>query len=252
MAGVKYEAHYHITSVDPPELTRFIREQHKDVIQDRPRYSMRQLIIKLGFPPTAQCRYCCRELKEVNGIGRVTMTGTRWAESVRRKHSHGTVSIVGDTESLSVAEGSDAEYHLNQRGDIVMNMDNDASRRTVELCYRTNKTLVNPIIDWTDEEVWEFIHAENIPYCSLYDEGWARIGCIGCPLAGEAHQRKQFKRWPHMERMYLQAFDDMLKARRAAGKDCGEWRTGEDVMEWWLRDRVRNKPIEEQLTIGDL
>lgn len=65
-----------------------------------------------------------------------------------------------------------------------MNYDGDAGRRTVELCYRTNKTIVNRIIDWTDEDVWEFLRAYKIPYCELYNEGFKRLGCIGCPLGG--------------------------------------------------------------------
>lgn len=134
-----------------------------------------------------------------------------------------------------------------------MNMDNDTTRRTVELCYRTNRTLVNPIIDWTDDDIWEFIHVENIPYCSLYDEGWKRLGCIGCPLAGTDHQKREFARWPYMYQMYLHAFADMLEARKAAGKTTyAQWQTAEAVMRWWLTDAKKNTaPLEGQIEMED-
>ena len=75
MAGVKYDAHYNITSVDPPELVRFIKETHPDVSMDYPRdkdgkvITMWNLIPKKRMPPTRIARYCCKQLKEVVGKG---------------------------------------------------------------------------------------------------------------------------------------------------------------------------------------
>ena len=84
-AGVKFEAHYSLTTVDPPELVRFIREHYPDVAIDRPPKSMWQLIVDHGMPPTRIVRFCCQELKERGGEGRLVVTGVRWAESVRRR-----------------------------------------------------------------------------------------------------------------------------------------------------------------------
>lgn len=90
-AGVKFDAHYHVTSVDPPELVRFIRTQYPDVKLDFPRdeggrvITMWNLIPRKHMPPTRRVRYCCEQLKESGGKGRVTVTGVRWAESYRRK-----------------------------------------------------------------------------------------------------------------------------------------------------------------------
>ena len=81
MAGVQYDTHYSATTVDPPKLVRFIKQCHQDVKIEKPEYSMRQLIVKKKFPPTRLQRYCCEHLKERHGIGRVTMTDVRWAES---------------------------------------------------------------------------------------------------------------------------------------------------------------------------
>lgn len=95
MAGVKFEAHYRVTSVDPPDLIYFIREHYPDVIfdvlhdADGKRISMWSLIAKIGMPPTRLMRFCCAELKETSGDGRMVVTGVRWAESARRKKSRG-------------------------------------------------------------------------------------------------------------------------------------------------------------------
>lgn len=95
MAGVKYEAHYSVTSVDPPELVRFIRKHHPDVIFDVPHYNdgrpitMWNLIPKKKMPPTRLARYCCAVLKETGGKGRVVLTGVRWAESINRTKNRG-------------------------------------------------------------------------------------------------------------------------------------------------------------------
>lgn len=174
MAGAKYEAHYNVTTVDPPELTRFIKRNHPDVIWNRPEYSMQKLIARKGIPPTRYARYCCEVLKEGGGKVRIVLTGVRWAESPRRRDSHGTVSI------------NKKDKETGKR--IVLNDDNDESRRMVEQCYRTTKTMVNPIIDWEDEDVWEFIKEEDLPYCSLYDEGFKRLGMRRMPTRGrEGH-----------------------------------------------------------------
>jgi phosphoadenosine phosphosulfate reductase len=84
-AGVKFDAHYNLTTVDPPELVYFIRENYPDVIVERPEKTMWELILERQMPPTRIARYCCEVLKEGGGAGRFVITGVRWAESVKRK-----------------------------------------------------------------------------------------------------------------------------------------------------------------------
>lgn len=99
LAGVKYEAHYHVTSVDPPELVRFIKANYPDVIFDHPKddegkpITMWSLIRKQKYPPTRIVRYCCAKLKETNGYGRTIVTGVRWAESANRQKNQGRVTV---------------------------------------------------------------------------------------------------------------------------------------------------------------
>lgn len=220
MAGVKFDAHYNVTSVDSPEIIYFIREHYPDVIFDYPRdkdgkrITMWNLIVKNKMPPTRLARYCCQSLKESQGKGRITVTGVRWAESIRRRANQDVVNIQNKPKSTrKLAEDVGASYRLSKNKGVILNDDNDPSRRMVEQCYRTQKTLVNPIIDWDDDDdVWEFLNdVVKVPHCCLYDEGFARIECIGCPLAGQKQQREQFKRYPKYREIYVRAFDRMIK-----------------------------------------
>ena len=143
------------------------------------------------MPPTQIVRYCCEALKESQGKGKVTVTGVRWAESVNRKKNQGAVTIMGKGADR-IPEVQEANGVVTRKGGVVLNDDNDEARRAVEHCYRTRKVLVNPIIDWTEEDVWEFIHAEKLPYCELCDCGYKRIGCIGCPMGGNKGMHRDF------------------------------------------------------------
>ena len=82
-AGVKYTAHHNLTTCDPPELVRHVKEQ-SDVTIHKPKLTMWQLIRKNGMPPRRNARYCCRLLKESQGDGRMIVTGVRWKESNQR------------------------------------------------------------------------------------------------------------------------------------------------------------------------
>lgn len=241
MAGVKFDAHYNVTSVDPPEIIYFIREHYPDVIFDYPRdkdgkrITMWNLIVKNKMPPTRLARYCCQALKESQGKGRITVTGVRWAESTRRRANQDVVNIMNKPKSTrKLAEDVGASYRLNKNNGVILNDDNDPSRRMVEQCYRTQITLVNPIVDWEYEDVWEFLNdVVKVPHCGLYDEGYTRIGCIGCAMAGTEGQKRQFDRYPKFRALYVRAFDRMVEKRKADGLPT-EWKDGEGVMRWWL------------------
>ena len=122
-------------------------------------------------------------------------------------------------------------------GGVVLTNDNAESRRQLESCYKRHKTLINPIIDWTDAEGWEYIRAENIPYCSLYDEGFHRLGCIGCPMARRNGIEKEFLRWPQYKKMYLHAIERMLKRREERGlPNADQYSSVEKCFSWWIQD----------------
>ena len=115
----------------------------------------------------------------------------------------------------------------------------------VERCYRTTSTLVNPIIDWTDKDVWEFLHHYGCKSNPLYQCGMKRIGCIGCPMQNGKGMKVDFIRYPKYRDNYLRAFRRMLKAREAAGLDNSVgWNTPEDVMMWWVGDNPLQMSFE--------
>lgn len=243
MAKVKYRAVYRNTGVDPPELVRFIKEHHPDVEMQAPRYpdgsriTMWNLIPKKLMPPTRICRYCCDKFKEDGcGDGMFTITGVRWAESSNRRENQGAVTINGKRKENQKFVDS-GNFRQTKRGGIVLANDNDDARRMIESCYKRRKTTINPIIDWSDDDVWEFIHGFKIPYCCLYDEGFKRLGCIGCPVARPKLREAEFARWPGYKKLYIRAFDEMLKERQRRGRTDGSWKngtTGEDVFNWWM------------------
>lgn len=237
-AGVKFDAHYNVTSVDPPELVRFIRRQYPDVHFDIPHdksgkpVTMWSLIVSHKMPPTRIVRYCCEQLKENSGEGRLVVTGVRWSESVRRKNNRHLIDI-----------GRKEGQHTNY--------DNADTRKMVEQCYLKRRTTLNPIIDWSEEDVWEYLNdVVKVPHCELYDQGFKRLGCIGCPMATEHHRREQFERWPKYKALYLRAFERMLDAHKDSPRPCS-WKTPEEVMEWWLGNEKNVLVDDNQMYIEE-
>lgn len=230
MAKVKYDAHYNVTTVDPPELIYYMREHHKDVIFDRPERSMWQLIADNGMPPTRIARYCCAGLKEGAGGNRFVITGVRWAESVRRRNSRSIVELHPKGKSKKALEEKQ----------VFMMSDNMEKRKMIESCTLSGKLILNPIVDWYDDEVWEFIRLRKLPYCELYDQGQKRIGCIGCPLSGSKQMRADFKRYPQYKKAYIRSFDKMLINMDRRGCSRTTWETGEDVMKWWIGEDIKH------------
>jgi phosphoadenosine phosphosulfate reductase len=198
---------------------------------------MWQLIVDKKFPPLRMQRYCCEELKERGNAGKIKITGVRWDESRNRSENQGLVTLKGSPKSAEkIAIDNNANYKMSKFGGIVLNDDNDESRRVVEQCYRTRQTLVNPIIDWVDEDVWEFLNHYGCESNPLYKCGYKRIGCIGCPMADKSRY-KEFERYPKYKENYIKAFDRMLKARKESGLEV-RWNSGEEVFRWWMGEDI--------------
>lgn len=223
--------HYAITGVDPPELIWFMRSTYTDLIWMMYEKSMWRLIESKDVPPTRRQRYCCAALKETGGMGRMCCTGVRWAESSKRANSRGVYE--------------DSPSDLKKK--ILLN-DNDEARLMFESCLPQQKRICNPIIDFTDANVWDYIRDRKAPYCSLYDEGFDRLGCIGCPLASADKRIREFERWPKFKANYIRAFDRMLIRGRSRGKVYADnWATGQDVFDWWMQDKNMDKQIPGQM-----
>ena len=231
-AGIPFEIMHNHTTADAPETVRFVRQEAERFEElgikytiNMPTYkgkrtSMWNLIPQKLMPPTRIVRYCCAVLKETGGTGRFIATGVRWDESESRANSRGIYEKNGDKSHR-----------------IILSNDNDDRRLLFENCRMKSKRTVNPIIDWKTKDVFDFLEDAKAPMNPLYAEGWCRVGCVGCPMAGKKGRVEEFKRWPKYKQLYINAFEKMLKVREERGKMLGEWRmgtTGRDVFNWWM------------------
>lgn len=251
MAGVRHELHYNLTSVDHPSVVREILDD-PNVIVDKPRdengkqITMWSLIIKHKIPPTRIIRYCCKELKENNGRGRICVTGVRKAESVSRAANNDVVKILGKSTIKNI-QGSDIKK--TQKGGFVLNLDNADNRRIIEQCYRTSKTLLNPIVDWSTSDIWEFSRVENIKQSDLYVENggkYKRLGCVLCPMATCKEREQEALDYPQIKEAYIRAFQKNIDLNRGVNY---KWHSGEEVYEWWLYGGKKTSQLKGQISM---
>lgn len=244
-AGIPFEVQHNHTTADAPDTVYFVRREFKRLEEkginctvNKPTYkgapvTMWSLIPQKSMPPTRLVRYCCAILKEQGGKGRFITTGVRWAESANRKNSRGIYE----------------RNHDKPEKRIILNNDNDDKRQLFESCKLQGKRTVNPIIDWTDSEVWDFLYDARVPINPMYGCGFDRVGCIGCPLAGTTGRRKEFSVYPTYQGAYIRAFDKMIELRRLRRLET-DWETGEEVFHWWMEDDVL--PGQMEFTDEDL
>ncbi len=67
--------------------------------------------------------------------------------------------------------------------------------RTVEWDENNGLLKINPLINWTEQQVWTYIDSRNIPYSPLHKKGYASIGCQPCTRAIEAGENVRAGRW---------------------------------------------------------
>ncbi len=232
-AGIPFEVLHSHTTADAPETVRFVRSEFERLdslgikcLIEKPMYkgkptSMWDLIPQKLMPPTRLVRYCCSILKETSGANRFVVTGVRWAESNSRKNTRGIYEKIA--------------ADIKKR--VILNNDNEDIRMLFETCKLKGKRVVNPIIDWSNEDVWEYTEVEKIPCNPLYCK-FSRVGCIGCPMASKGRQ-KEFAIYPQYKNLYIHAFDRMLeeRARRDLSNNMS-WKTGVDVFHWWMEDGI--------------
>jgi phosphoadenosine phosphosulfate reductase len=217
-SGVKVVWHYNVTTLDPPEIYRFIRSQHHDVIWERPTTTFFWELAERNGYPMRDRRWCCALFKEGGGSGKVKITGVRWAESYRR------------LKKWKQIQSWDPDHRGGQSGNVGF--------------------IVNPVIDWSDADVWRYIRDRELPYCELYDQGFKRLGCVGCPMASKRMSLIEFARWPQYEKAYRKAFRRLWERKAGTvmvkGKRKGQlWpglgptiTNGDELFDWWLSRRA--------------
>ena len=199
LAGVRFEGHMNLTSVDAPEVIRFVRKHYPEVELIKPKDSIYHVAERKQLLPTKKVRWCCEEYKEHAGAGKVTLIGIRRQESSRRKKRN---EVEIDSRKYSgTLDGLD-EYR-KAKG---INITNATEETTIGCISGKESLLISPIINWTERDVWKFLNdVVRVPHCELYDQGWHRIGCINCPMASAKQKQIENERWPHVRRNWIKA-----------------------------------------------
>lgn len=105
-------------------------------------------------------------------------------------------------------------------------------------------TVINAIYDWSDADVWDFLNGMKYKHNPMYDMGYTRVGCVGCPLATYRMKIKEFNDFPTFKEHYIKAFDEMLKTNRERDDrwENKKWKSGKDVFDWWIeKDRYETR-----------
>lgn len=259
------------TTVDAPETVYFIRDEFKKLNEigvkttiQLPRdkngklISMWSLIEDKQMPPTRFARYCCEKLKETTTPNSFVALGVRESESFGRR-SRNTFIVPGKKNDATFFDTSHIkEVFEDDKKRRMQSKINDPNEEGIYDCKfitnakQKNNLMCYPIYKWIDSEIWEYINSRHLKYNPLYDKGFIRVGCIGCPLSG--NQAKEFELYPKFKQNYINAFERMLKRRRENGKDdvtgkegLHKWVNGEAVYRWWIRD----KSFDGQMNIFD-
>lgn len=212
LAGVRFQAHFSPTTVDPPQVIRFIRRNYQDVIFEKVDKSMFQVAKEMGMVPTMKLRWCCAKFKETAGAGRVTLTGIRRAESIKRAKRQ-SVEVSGHKFSGNLDEFMGWSKERIEKK--VKNLNQDEFTRggqdsEIRCINGKDSIIVNPMLEWTDRDVWDFLNDVcQVPHCELYDPPYNqhRIGCILCPMSSHRQKLKDCQMYPHIKRKWLDVFE---------------------------------------------
>ena len=235
-SGVPFRVTHNLTTADPPDNVYYIRrvfaalrEEGIDCRINVPRRSLWRIMRETLVIPSRIMRVCCSELKERRmPDAPYIVTGVRWAESAGRRAKSG-IAMVYTARERGVEEKAAAAGLLTT--------DDASSRRLFEQCQLRGVRVLNPIIDWSDDDVWSYLHSRGIEGNPLYKEGWTRIGCVGCPLAGRRARELAFARYPKLYKAWRDAIAYVIERRKEMGNpmflEGKEVESVEDVLGAW-------------------
>lgn len=212
------------TSIDPPQVIRFVRTQYPDVVTHAPEKSIFALAVDRGILPSMRIRWCCADLKETAGAGKVTLIGIRKQESVRRAKRHEVeVSNRKFSGSLDEFEVWQKEQIEKKEQKLIRKMRKEGKKvnedefslqtdNEVRCINGKDSILISPIFEWTEQDVWYFLNeVVKVPHCELYDQGYKRIGCILCPMSPYKQKVKEMKDFPHVKRGWIKAIKEIRR-----------------------------------------
>lgn len=185
-AGVRYVAHYGVTTNDPPENVQFIRQYYPEVIFVHPKENLFKLISHKGLP-TMYHRYCCAIFKEQIGAGSAVLTGVR-AEESRKRAKYNEVAIFS---------------HRKEHADRAKKHSIDEIEANEHRCIKgKDKLMLYPILRWTEQDVWDYIRENNLPINPCYKK-YKRVGCMFCPFSSTKQITEYERRFPRCKQHIL-------------------------------------------------
>lgn len=225
-SGIPFIPVYSLTSVDPPELVQYILKIFNPWAKSK------------GYPLVVFAKYN----KWKSGVNKGKLK-TMWALLSNR--------AIPPTR-LARYCCDELKERTGEQGDTIFTgvrwEESRARRERQVVNFYKGKIMVRPIVDWSEVEVWSYILENEIPYCELYDKGFDRLGCIGCPLG--SGQKKELALYPNYRKLYVKAFDNMVAYRDSKGMRMEGWKNGEDVIKWWVGDcEVQRKEVDGQCTM---
>ena len=236
-SGVPFRVTHNLTTADPPDNVYYIRrvfaalrEEGIDAVINYPKRSLWRIMRETLVIPSRVMRVCCSELKERKmPDAPYIVTGVRWAESAQRRAKSGIAKVYTAHAASATAAG-------------LLTTDDASSRRLFEQCEMRGVRVLNPIIDWGDEDVWDYLHSRGIEGNPLYKEGWTRIGCVGCPLARRRARELAFARYPGLYKAWHDAIAYVIERRREMGNPMfragKEVESVDDVLGAWVGGRL--------------
>lgn len=257
MAGVKFQTHMNFTSIDPPQVIRFVRQYYPDVITHAPEKSIFRLAVERGILPSMRIRWCCADLKESAGAGKVTLIGIRKQESARRARRHevevsnkqfsGSLDEFAEWQRKTIKEKEEKLLRKMKREGKKVNEDffSVNQQDQVRCINGKDSILISPIFEWTDKDVWYFLNeVAKVPHCELYDHGYHRIGCILCPMSSYKQKVREMNDFPHVKRAWLKA----IKEIRGGAEFIRNRKQIADGFIWWnIPRRGTTKNIGKKL-----
>ena len=235
-SGVPFRVTHNLTTADPPDNVYYIRrvfaalrEEGIDCRINVPRRSLWRIMRETLVIPSRVMRVCCRELKERKmPDAPYIVTGVRWAESWGRRAKSGIAMVYNASAAANAG---------------LLTTDDASSRRLFEQCQMRGVRVLNPIIDWSDDDVWSYLASRHIEGNPLYKEGWTRIGCVGCPLASRRASELAFARYPGLYKAWADAIAYVIERRKEMGNPMflagKEVESVDDVLGEWDGEKLR-------------
>ncbi|MFM1651437.1 phosphoadenylyl-sulfate reductase [Brevibacillus sp. B_LB10_24] len=152
----------HLHFAETYELIKRVRERYPDlrITMTQPELTLADQAAAYGEELWQKQPDLCCQLRKVSPLAGVLDGALAWLSGLRREQSPTRANV---------------EF-----------VNRDEKFRSLKIC---------PLIHWTWQEIWEYLHAFGLPYNPLHDQGYPSIGCQPCTRAVEAGEDARAGRW---------------------------------------------------------